>query len=76
MPGIDYDVHQGASVCNICGSTREIIWDVVCKLCNKTFCYEHGGVAQDNCIKSIENILGIYLGNWSTPQQKELKKED
>ena len=43
----DKDVHNGSSVCNICGKIMSGCWDVVCKGCNKTFCYNHA-TAIDN----------------------------
>lgn len=29
------------SVCNVCKKDMFGCWDIVCKRCNKTFCYDH-----------------------------------
>lgn len=40
-PKEDSKVHTGHSVCNTCRKDMPICWEVVCKTCNRTFCYEH-----------------------------------
>lgn len=37
--GIDSNIHTGHSVCNSCGKDMPKVWDVVCKGCGRTFCY-------------------------------------
>ena len=32
---------SGDSVCNACGKDMPVCWEVVCKECYKTFCYNH-----------------------------------
>ena len=32
--------NSGHSVCNTCGKDMLKIWDIVCSVCNKTFCYD------------------------------------
>lgn len=36
--------HAAHSVCNECGKDMPKCWDVVCKGCNRTFCYKHSHV--------------------------------
>jgi len=35
------DITNCHSVCNTCGKDMPICWDIVCKVCSRTFCYEH-----------------------------------
>ena len=41
ISAIDVDdlINSGDAVCNKCGKDMPICWDVVCYVCNKTFCY-------------------------------------
>jgi hypothetical protein len=36
----DVNIHNGHSVCDICGKDMPICWDVVCAECHGTFCYD------------------------------------
>jgi len=56
--GLDEDIHKGASVCNICGKIMPFCWDVVCKKCNGTSCYDHAKLKNGywyckNCFSKI-----------------------
>ena len=35
------DITNCHSVCNACGKDMPICWDIVCYVCNRTFCYDH-----------------------------------
>ena len=36
----DDNINRGHSVCNACGKDMPVVWDVVCCVCRKTFCYD------------------------------------
>jgi len=31
---------DGHSICNTCGKDMPKCWDIVCSVCNRTFCYD------------------------------------
>ncbi len=37
----DEDISNGDSLCTFCGRIMYRCWDVVCKECRGTFCYNH-----------------------------------
>jgi len=50
------------SVCNVCGKDMPICWDIVCYVCNRTFCYEHAKDIDNywycpECAKGKMNII-------------------
>ena len=34
------EINTGHSVCNNCGKDMPGCWDIICKKCNRTFCYD------------------------------------
>ena len=64
-PIIDKDVCRGSSVCNDCGLVMMKCWHVVCKGCNKTFCY--------NCSKDIDDYW--FCNDCSKEYKNEKAKE-
>jgi len=60
-PIYDKEVHSGHSVCNICGKDMPTSWHIVCRTCNRTFCYEHA--------VDIDNY-------WYCPECAKKEKED
>ena len=55
----DVNIQSGHSVCNYCGRDMPSVWDTVCFICDRTFCYAHsidfkGKWVCSNCHSKIE----------------------
>ena len=53
------EIKKGRSACNGCGKDMPRYWDVICKKCNRTLCYDCAKIYGDfwycdECLKEVQ----------------------